>query len=414
MDIKKEKLKSNIFTSKKFKVALMICFLLILMLYFSMSWRASVNRNDVLLGSVKMGDLNVEVEGYGELKSSKQRLITAVVDATVKEIILKPGALVTPESVIAKLENPILVQDLLSAKQKLAQLEAELRQLTVNLHREAITEEAELADVEFSLLLARAYLDAQNSVYSKGVISKLEYEKSQINVYQLEKRFDFKVRKLNELKIVHKESLLIQEERINQQKGELANIRNKLDSLTVISGMDGVLQKLPIELGQSINSGQELALIGGTKDLVAFLNIPQTQAGLIAAGMSAVVDNRAEKVEGVVERIDPSVTKNSVTVEISLLHPFSNAKVGQNVDGKIIIETIKDTAYIERPIGVNENTSRAIFKLDKLADRANRCEVQFGKIAGKYIQVVSPVKSGETFLLSDLSYIAGNELNLKN
>ena len=50
----------------------------------------SIKRGDILVDSVKQGDLDVVIEGYGSLRSDKQQLITSFSRATVKEIILKP------------------------------------------------------------------------------------------------------------------------------------------------------------------------------------------------------------------------------------------------------------------------------------------------------------------------------------
>lgn len=414
MDIQKKKVEKSYFSMTKIKIGFGIIIALSIVIYFATSWKASVDRKQVIFGTVKFGDLSVEVEGYGELKSNKQRLITSSVDATVKEIVLKPGAVVAPDSLIAKLENPVLQQNLISAQQRVMQVEAEYRQLVVNLQREALAEDSELAEIEGELAVAKKYLDAQRSVFGKGAVSKLEYERSQATVSQLEKRLNFKKNSQAQLKVVHKESLLIQDEKINQTKGELTNIQGQLDLLLVVAGIDGMLQRLPIELGQGIKAGQELALVGGTKDLVAILNVPQTQAGLLSVGMSAKIDNRTEKIEGVVERIDPSVTNNTVAVEVKLLGVFSGARVGQSVDGAVTVETISQTTYMERPVGVPEKSSRILFQLDESGTTATKKEVKFGKSSGRYIQILSPVVVGEKFILSDLSSIVGNGLNIKN
>ena len=63
-----------------------------------------------VIETVQQGDLDVVVDGYGKLISNKQLLISAFTSARVKEIILKPGALVEKGSVIVRLENPELQQ----------------------------------------------------------------------------------------------------------------------------------------------------------------------------------------------------------------------------------------------------------------------------------------------------------------
>ena len=94
-----------------------------------------MSRNDILIELVEQGDLEVVTEG-GILSSNKQQLISMLTQATVKEIVLKPGAHVTPDSVIVRLDNPELLQQMENAQQELAPIKANLRQLILNNERE--------------------------------------------------------------------------------------------------------------------------------------------------------------------------------------------------------------------------------------------------------------------------------------
>jgi multidrug efflux pump subunit AcrA (membrane-fusion protein) len=68
---------------------------------------------DVVKTKAKQGNLEVVIEGVGQLKSDKRSLPTALTKGTVKEIALKPGAKVISGSVIVRLENPELVHKVL-------------------------------------------------------------------------------------------------------------------------------------------------------------------------------------------------------------------------------------------------------------------------------------------------------------
>ena len=140
MDVVKTKKKSNPLLNSKYQIALAIfTSLVFLALWANQSVGSiSVERNDILVEKVHKGDLEVSIEGYGSLKSDKQQLITTLTRATVKEIILKPGASVKADSVIVRLENPELQQLVDNAQQELAQTTANLRQLKLNNQRETL------------------------------------------------------------------------------------------------------------------------------------------------------------------------------------------------------------------------------------------------------------------------------------
>ena len=67
-------------------------------------------------------------------------------------------------------------------------------------------------------------------------------------------------------KLVHKEAINIQKERIKQQIGRLDIANSRLEKLQVKAGFNGVLHRLSVALGQSLSAGQEMALIGSTKE----------------------------------------------------------------------------------------------------------------------------------------------------
>lgn len=58
----------------------------------------------------QQGDIEQSVSGFGTLKSKTTRLLTSYSSAVVDEIVLRPGAIVTPDSVIMRLSDPEIEQ----------------------------------------------------------------------------------------------------------------------------------------------------------------------------------------------------------------------------------------------------------------------------------------------------------------
>ncbi|NQZ11552.1 MAG: RND transporter, partial [Algicola sp.] len=253
MDVKKVKVKQSKFNTKTVTGGLAVCLLAALTWYVStQAGGTSVKRNDMLFGTVKQGDLQVEIEGYGALRSDKQLLITSLTRATVQEIILKPGALVTADSVIVQLANPELKQEVDSAVQELSQRKANLRQLKLNHKREILNESGNFAELEARYETAKVKLEAQSGLVKSGIVSALDYKESVVQEAQLNKRLKIHKQRTAALKLVNQEAINIQHEQIKQQQGQVDIAQNRLDRLSVKAGFDGVLQRLSVELGQSL------------------------------------------------------------------------------------------------------------------------------------------------------------------
>jgi multidrug efflux pump subunit AcrA (membrane-fusion protein) len=416
MDVKKVKAKQSKLKTMPVIGGLAVCLIAALTWYVStQTGGISVKRNDMLFGTVKHGNLQVEIEGYGALRSDKQVLITSLTSATVQEIVLKPGALVTADSVIVKLANPELQQQVDSAVRELSQRKANLRQLVLNQKREILNESGNFAELEARYETAKVKVEAQSGLVKSGIVPALDYKDSLVQEAQLKKRLNIHKQRTAALKLVNQEAINIQNDQIMQQQGQLDIAQNRLDRLTVKAGFDGVLQRLSVELGQSLAPGQEVALIGSVQDLIALVRVPQSKAQQIFIGQKVIVDTRRDKIIGTVSRIDPVVVENTVEVEIALPDQLpASARPQLSVDAVIITDTLANITYMERPVNGKANSNSSLFRLDDSNNYAMRTQVKFGKEAGRYIEIIEGANVNDTFIVSDLSLEKSSELTIEN
>ena len=415
MDVVKKKTKKNWLLHSKLGLTTSGLAVLGIMLVWAnqASSSISVARNSLLIETVQQGDLKVEVEGYGTLTTDNQQLITAYTNATVKEIVLKPGASVSANSVIVRLENPELEQQVENARQELAQIQGNLRQLQLSNQREKLNESANLAEIESQLEAATLRREAEEILVKQGIVSSLNYQETVLTEKQLSKRLNILKERVKQLALVHEESVKIQQERIKQQQGQLTIAQDRLNKLTVRAGMDGVLQRLSVELGQSLAAGSEVALIGSVTDLIALIRVPQNQIQQVQLGQPAIIDTRRDKISGTVARIDPIVENNSVEVEIKLPATLpKSARPMSNVDGTIIADTLKNVTYIKRPAGIKSNSKVDLYKYDAGQQIAQLQSIQFGTQTGQFIEVRSGAKASEQFIISDLNNLQANNPRL--
>jgi multidrug resistance efflux pump len=410
MDVMKSTDPKRAFFKTKTNLVVMGLVLLSLLLLWSKKSLSTVtvSRSELLIETVQQGDLAVVVEGYGTLISNKQLLISALTRATVKEIILKPGARVHADSIIVRLENPELIQLVNSAQQALAQSKANLRQLKLNHQREKLNESAQLFELTANYESAHLKRQAEEKLLTKGIISTLAFKQTQLHEKQLKQRIDVLSQRTAQLGLVQAEAVNIQQEWIKQQQGHLNIAVARADALTVKAGFDGVLQRLTVELGQSLTAGQQIALIGSVTDLIAMIRIPQNQAQKIILGQQTIIDTRQDKIIGKVARIDPIVENNTVNIEIALPANLpASARPQLNVDGTITTAQLSQVLYIARPANIKPHTKNRLFRFNSQTQSAVKHEIIFGQQAGRYIEIVAGAQLNEQYIISDMS-------NLKN
>lgn len=364
----------------------------------------AVSERDLIIEPVKQGNLDVTVEGYGELVSARQQLLTSPSQATVTEILIKPGAVVTPETVIVRLDDPMLLKEFQTAKQELNESESTLRQLRLTNQREKLTEQSALAELVADHATISAQRDAEQKLVTSGIVSRISFEKTVQTERQLGQRIALARSGMSQLEQLQHESMEVQDEQVDQKRVNLALAQAQLDRLTVKAGIAGVLQKLPVEIGQSLPPGEQVAMVGSATDLIALIKVPQGQAELVRVGNKVVIDTRREKIDGKVTRVVPIVANNTVEIEVALA-PITgtSARPNLSVDATIVGDRLERLTYVRRPAGVAPGTSAQVYALEDGSSTAVRRVVKFGRSAGTYIEVVSGIKPGERLIVSDLS-----------
>lgn len=363
---------------------------------------AYVESAKVKLATVQSGDFVQRVTGYGSLQSQNQRLITASSVAVVDDIKLKPGAVVSADTVLLTLKNPTLEGYLQQAMTAVHRSTTEQRKLILEQQREILEQESHLSELKSDTELANLQVEAEAPLAAAGIISGMESKRSILKAKQLNDRYRLEQEKLRKLREVHTEHQQIQQETIRQAESEFAAAKVQVEQLVVRAGISGVVQRMPVSLGQSVNVGEELALVGALSPLIAEIKVPQMQVRLLQAGATAEIDTRHGIIIGQVIRIDPVVAEGAVQVDI-LLPPQLSADIRpmQMVDAKISGHSRGLVSFVDKPAGVSEDGQLQVFKVDSQL-LASKIDVQFGKVSGNQVEVVSGLAPGERIIISAL------------
>lgn len=385
-------------------VALAVGVLLSLWLVLQPSANIRVPAADIWIGEVKRGDLQQSVSGFGRLKSKETRLLTAYSNATVEEILLKPGAIVTPDSVLVKLFDPQIEQSVRNAQRLLTQINNQYLQLEINQKRELLSQESTLEVLRSSLESAKLEVTAQSQLIEQGIVSNIDYQRRLLEQQQLTRRLDIETQRIEQLKELHAANLAIAKSNIDAQEEALSLVKQTQDRLTVRAGIAGVMQSLSVELGQSVNAGQELALVGSKDELYALINIPQANMQHVAMQQAVKIDTRAGVIEGKVSRVEPMVNNGSIQVEVMLTSALTNnARPELNISGTISTGTLKDVLYVQKPMNTKQGSQSKLYRLDEDGQSALATTLQFGAETKDTIEIVSGASVNQRFILSDMS-----------
>ncbi len=368
----------------------------------------TVPRETVWMDTVEQGTLVRQVRGPGTLVPEQMRWITAVTAGRIEQILLLPGSEVKKGDVIMRMSNPDVDMQLLTAQQQLSAAQAALAQLKATLQTQILQQEGTVATVRTQYLDAKRNYETNQRLFDTNpdLVAKAELERTREQADELEKRVDLEQRRLDVFKSSVDEQTEAQAEQVKRLEEMVSFNRDRLSSMEVRAGVAGVLAPLdiPLQEGQWVQSGQQLARVVVPGRLKAEVRIPQTQAQDIVVGQQALIDTRSDTIMGRVTRIDPAVRNGTVTIDVTLppdLPP--SARPDLSIDGNVIIERLDNVVYMGRPTFGQANSRVSLFKVAPDGVYADRVQVQLGASSVNEIEVKDGVQPGDIVILSDMS-----------
>jgi HlyD family secretion protein len=364
----------------------------------------SVERSSVWIDAVKRGPMLRQVRGLGTLVPEEIRWIPAVTQGRVERLVTLPGSEVKADTVVLELSNPEVELLALDAESKLRAAIASYTELKVRLNSTRLDQEAAAAKVQSDYVQAKMRADTDAELAKEGLVPDLTRKMSEVTATELGNRDRIEKERLAGAGESVVAQLAVQAAAVEQARAQARVRREQVDALKVRAGIPGVLQQIPVEVGQQVAPGANLARVAQPWKLKAVVRVPETQAKDVIIGQVAEVDTRNGIVKGKVARVDPAVQNGTVTVDIALTDELpKGARPDLTVDGTIELERLADVIFVGRPAQGQPESQISLFRLEADGVHASRVKVTLGRASVSTVEVREGLQPGEQVILSDTS-----------
>ncbi len=363
----------------------------------------SVERGTLWIDGVKRGPMVRQVRGLGTLVPEDTRWLPAQTDGRVEKILLRAGAQVSANSVVLELSNPTVEQEAINARLALQAAEAALVSLRVQLQNEVLTQRSVVAAARSDYTQAQLETDANATLVAQKLLGTLILKQSEARAEALKTRYDIEQQRLSTAQESIEARTRVQQAAIDQARAVVELRESRLAALKVRPGFAGVLQQVPVEVGQQVAPGANLARVADPRRLKAELRISETQAKDVEIGQRAEVDTRNGVIAGVVSRKDPAAVNGTVTVDVTLTGELPRGAVPDlSVDGTIELERLDNVLTVGRPAFGQEQSTVSLFRIDA-EGTGRRVQVKLGRSSVNTIEILSGLNAGDQVVLSDMS-----------
>ena len=364
----------------------------------------SVNRAELWVDSVVKSDMLRQVRAPGTLVPERIRYVVAVTSGRVEAKPLTAGVTVKPTTLILELSNPDVQLEYLTAQRAVADAEQALVNLQTSLETGVLTQQSQVAQTR--TLRNQALRDAEvfAALDKRGLSSANEVARAKELATELEGRIKIEEQRLAVMQAAATEQVRLAKTNLERQRAIERFQAQRVASMKVTAGEEGVLQTLNGELGQWVLAGTVLATVAQPGRLKAVLRVPETLAPDVVPGQRASIDTRNGFVSGHVMRVDPAAQGGTVTVEVALEGTLPRgARSDASVDGTIEVERLQNVLHVGRPAYGQPESTVGIFKVDANGNTATRVNVRLGKTSVNTIEIQSGLSPRDSVIISDMS-----------
>lgn len=362
----------------------------------------SVPRDTLVLGQVQSGDFVVSVRGTGILAPDNVHWLSAEVEATVTRVVARGGNVVSTGDLIVELSNPQLVQQLGEARWELEAQEAEADAIRVTQEMALLEQKAGVLNAQMNYESSLLRQQAESQLVSTGAVSRLDYERTVLETTQFQQRWQISQEQYDQMEANAVAQHRARMARLSKTRNIMESIQAQVDGLEVRATMDSVVLEMPLEPGQRISMGTNIAKLAEQDSLIAELRVPEIQIRDVAVGQRVLVDTRNNKIEGTVVRVDPAVVNGNVQVDVVFTEKLpDDARPDLSVDGEIRVAEIEQTLYVDRPLFAQSRSDSFFYKVTRNGQFAERVPVRVGYGSVNQIQIIDGLQAGDIIVTSN-------------
>src|SRR5690606_5078661 len=175
-----------------------------------------VARASLWVAAVEQGEMLRQVRGPGVLVPREIRWIAAQTDGRVERIFVRPGTTVERDTILVELSNPDLMRQAEEARYQLEAARAELAEMELRLKSQQLDQRSALAVAETEYESARLEAEANKQLVDEGIVSAIEYQRTELMARQRKIRRDIEQERLEQFAASIEAQLAAQRARFDQ------------------------------------------------------------------------------------------------------------------------------------------------------------------------------------------------------
>ena len=366
-----------------------------------------VSADQLIVSSVEYGAFEDAIPIRGTIQPFNSVFLDAVNGGAVEEVFVEEGSFVEAGQPLLQLSNTNLR---LSAAQNDTNITEQLNLLnniTDGFETTKLSTERQIIDTEYRIIVLERQRARHEQLVEDGLVSIEQYDAIVDELsYQAKVLANHQARQELENRI--RETRLIQiATQVDKLEENLEVSKSSFESLLVRAPIAGQLTSLPVEIGESKQSGQRLGQIDVIDQFKIVAQIDEFYVSRVAADQTASFTLSGREYTARLLKVYPEVTDGTFEVDLVFdgLTP-SDVRRGQSLQMDLTLGSPVESLLL--PIGgfVQDTGGNWVFVVDAEGSYANRRDIRVGRRKNRYVEVIDGLQQGDRVITSSYRQMA--------
>ena len=366
-----------------------------------------VSADQLIVSSVEYGAFEDAIPIRGTIQPFNSVFLDAVNGGAVEEVFVEEGSFVEAGQPLLQLSNTNLR---LSAAQNDTNITEQLNLLnniTDGFETTKLSTERQIIDTEYRIIVLERQRARHEQLVEDGLVSIEQYDAIVDELsYQAKVLANHQARQELENRI--RETRLIQiATQVDKLEENLEVSKSSFESLLVRAPIAGQLTSLPVEIGESKQTGQRLGQIDVIDQFKVVAQIDEFYVSRVAADQTASFTLSGREYRARLLKVYPEVTDGTFEVDLVFdgLTP-SDVRRGQSLQMDLTLGSPVESLLL--PIGgfVQDTGGNWVFVVDSEGSYANRRDIRVGRRNNRYVEVIDGLQQGDRVITSSYRQMA--------
>lgn len=386
-------------------VATLSVLVILLLLFFILGGGTRTLRiplNQVTSATVERGVFHDLIPLRANVVPRDTVYVDAMDGGRVDRVLVQAGDVVEAGQPMIVLSNTNLALQVIQQESQLNQAISQLQQNEISLEQNQLANQRSLADIDYNLIRLQRAAKRRNDLATRGMLSVEERDTVTDELAYYQKLRPIQSESGQRQSALYERLLPEIDRQLQNLRGNLTVVHDKLDSLVVRAPVSGKVTALDLKVGENLGAGQRLAEVTPDTGMKLEADIDEFYLQRVHVGQVATIMLDESPVPFTVKRVSPQVHNGQFKIELDL-NGVSPSSLVQGATEQGHLKLGGDTPALILPTGafLEQTGGHWCFVMDSAGHSAQRHNIEIGRRTSEQIEILKGLHAGDQVVISD-------------